>query len=129
MRLCRFIRIAFSTLAASITPPRPASTPAPSPQMRMHSCASSSSLPCAHVTNRNSLLMAMWKRSDAAPQVRRRDLQGFAVLRDRPPRDLDALALEQLGELAVGQRLRRALRRDELLDQRAHRGRGRVAAG
>jgi hypothetical protein len=62
-------------------------------------------------------------------QVGGRDAQRLAVLGHGAARALDALLLEHLGDLAVRQRLLDVLGRHELLDQRAHRGARRVAAG
>src|ERR671915_718703 len=57
-----------------------------------------------------------------------RDLQGLAILRDRAPRDHDALLAEDLRDARVRQRRARVLGGDELLDERADRGRGGGAA-
>src|SRR5690606_15031008 len=61
------------------------------------------------------------------PVARRRDVQGFAVLRDGAARDLDALIRQNAGDLVVAQRLLRIFGRDELADLRAHGRRGLLA--
>src|SRR5690606_33147695 len=61
------------------------------------------------------------------PVARRRDVQGFAVLRDGAARDLDALIRQNPGDLVVAQRLLGIFGRDELADLRAHGGRGLLA--
>src|SRR5512145_508232 len=57
-----------------------------------------------------------------------RNLQRFAVLCNRAPRDHDALLAEDLGDARVRQRRLRILRGNELLDERPDRGGGGGAA-
>src|SRR3977135_2517490 len=56
-------------------------------------------------------------------------LQRFTIFCDRPPRDHDSLVAEEVRDAAVGERCVTVLGGDELLDQRANRGRGCRAAG
>src|SRR5215510_15252286 len=61
-------------------------------------------------------------------QVDGRNVYGLTILRDRAARDDDPLLAEDLRDLAVRERLEPILRADQLLDQRANRGRRAGAA-
>src|SRR5262245_58533041 len=53
--------------------------------------------------------------------VGRQDAQLLAILGDRPPRDRQRAALEDLCDLLIGQRLRRILVGEQILDHLLHR--------
>src|SRR5688500_13752357 len=55
---------------------------------------------------------------DPLSHTRRQHAELVAVLRDRAPRDLDAILLENVHDRLVGERVLRVLVRDELLDLR-----------
>src|SRR5439155_20673724 len=57
-----------------------------------------------------------WRGSQPLAHAGREDAQLVAVLRDGPPRDLDALLREQLHDLLVGERVLRVLVGHHLLD-------------
>src|SRR6185369_8950110 len=135
-RLCRFSSIASRQDARNATPSRPVSRSLPArPVSRCTSSARNPSTPAAQGRNNRSRFTAGFpellarRGSKRFSQVRRCDAQRLAVLGNRAASAFDALLLEHVRQLAVRQRLVQVLGGYELLDQRAHRGARRVAAG